>query len=583
MGWDYAFVHLTWTIPMGLVLGLIYWPLLTKQEIVKTGFIVSIAVVSTIPWDSYLIQHRIWTYPPDAITGLTFWGIPAEELFFFVIQTVNTSLLYLLLSKSTFYSIYLGEANLLHRVLGQILLALVLVYGAISVHVGGEGLYLGLILVWACPFLLLIWSLTYQSLIKLPLTNTLLPIVLMTLHLWIVDTLALRRGTWSISSGTKHGIEVVRGLDIEEAIFFFVTNILIVWGQVAFDTALAVLHTFPELFPKSNGLPGFGLLLQAILLPKARYDKEKISGLVNAASILRRKSRSFYLASGTLEGRIRIDFIQLYAFCRASDDLVDEATSASEADAWIGKLREYLRLSYEGFEDESQRATRSRLCEYVTSQFPKKYHSALLQLPTSELPREPLDDLLNGFATDVLFDQPAEFPMATTEDLDLYGRQVAGTVAELCIRLVYLRTSQQGLAEAPRHVVNAGAQMGIALQYVNIARDIEVDAKLGRVYIPVAWLKDQDLSAEDVIRHPSGQKVNSLRQRLLDRAFAKYEVARGAIEELPSEARAPMRVAIESYMEIGRILRQLDYAVRPGRATVPLTRRLKVAWMALMG
>jgi hypothetical protein len=74
-----------------------------------------------------------------------------------VIQTVNTSLLYLLLSKSTFHSIHLSEPNALYRIAGQTVLGLAVLYGAIAVNLGGEGLYLGMILIWACPFLLLLW------------------------------------------------------------------------------------------------------------------------------------------------------------------------------------------------------------------------------------------------------------------------------------------------------------------------------------------------------------------------------------------------------------------------------------------
>ena len=57
--------------------------------------------------DSYLIRTRVWSmphtpwllfimltlpaYPPDVIIGPTLFDIPAEELFFFVIQTYIVS------------------------------------------------------------------------------------------------------------------------------------------------------------------------------------------------------------------------------------------------------------------------------------------------------------------------------------------------------------------------------------------------------------------------------------------------------------------------------------------------------------
>ena len=58
-------------------------------------------------------------------------------------------------------------------------------------------------------------NLAYQFIIQLPLTGTLLPIAFPTLYLWIVDTLALKRGTWVIESETKLEWHLWDGLDIE--------------------------------------------------------------------------------------------------------------------------------------------------------------------------------------------------------------------------------------------------------------------------------------------------------------------------------------------------------------------------------
>ena len=79
------------------------------------------------------------------------------------------------------------------------------------------------------------------------------------------------------------------------------------------------------------------------------------------------------------------------------------------------------------------------------------------------------------------------------------------------------------------------------------------------------------------------KKVESIRKRLLERAFSFYKDSVSAIEELPSPARAPMRVAVESYMQIGRELRKPGYKVKAGRATVPKWKRIVVAWQRLLG
>ena len=141
--------------------------------------------------------------------------------------------------------------------------------------------------------------------------NTLLPIALPTIYLWLVDTLALRRGTWDIESGTKLGMYLWPGLEVEEAVFFLATNTLIVLGLVAFENAMAVVETFPSFFPELSNLPSPVLLIQGLVLDPANYNNERIQGIQEAVVRLQKKSRSFYLASSVFSGRLRIDLILL--------------------------------------------------------------------------------------------------------------------------------------------------------------------------------------------------------------------------------------------------------------------------------
>lgn len=90
--------------------------------------------------------------------------IPLEEVFFFVIQTYNTTLLYLILSKPTFQPAYLranDPAQPTHwrrqRIAGQLFFSAAIIWGALRVREWREGAYTGLILVWAGPVLLGLW------------------------------------------------------------------------------------------------------------------------------------------------------------------------------------------------------------------------------------------------------------------------------------------------------------------------------------------------------------------------------------------------------------------------------------------
>lgn len=405
-----------------------------------------------------------------------------------------------------------------------------------------------------------------------------IPVAIPTLYLWIVDTFALRRGTWVINEGTKIGFQLWDGLEFEEALFFLLTNTLIVFGQIAFDTSLSILCAFPDQFARHGPLPSPAMKMRALLLPASKYEEDRLLGLQEAVVRLKKKSRSFYLASSTFQVQIRTDLLLLYSFCRVADDLVDDAVSPADAKMWIAKLQKFLDFVY------GNKLSRSDIAGYITQEFPEGMQSALHQLPVAKLSREPLDDLLHGFEMDMDFTEShcaVAPPIQTESDLELYAHRVAGTVAHMCIELIFYDYMSRMQLEDQRRVVDAGDRMGVALQYVNIARDIAVDARLGRVYIPSTWLDEEGLSFKSIVKDPQGPQVERLRARLLKKAFALYKGAKDAIEELPIEARGPLRVAVESYMEIGRVLNQPGYIVKAGRATVPKLRRLRVAWKTL--
>jgi 15-cis-phytoene synthase/lycopene beta-cyclase len=224
---------------------------------------------------------------------------------------------------------------------------------------------------------------------------------------------------------------------------------------------------------------------------------------------------------------------------------------------------------------------------YISQNFPESATSSLRLLPTHLLPFGPLYDLLEGFKTDLEFHRQDSgnamqiFPIFTFYDLEKYAAQVAGTVAELILELVFVHSDWQTKSRKREQLVEAGGKMGIALQYVNIARDIATDAAIGRVYLPTSWLKEEGLMPQDVLANPNHPKIEVLRQRLLDNAFEVYEKERLPMSQLPDNARSPMRVAVECYMEIGRVLREKGYKLKQGKATVPILRRLRVAWKAL--
>lgn len=299
-------------------------PFITTLDVTRITFLVAVAVSATIPWDSYLIRSGVWTYPDGGVLGYSLVDIPCEELFFFVVQTYITGVLYVMCSKPVLLAQYLpapsvGDSKTEDegcgrqgwkrkvRAIGQVALVSLTAWGALLIRAGGRGTYLGLILAWACPFLFITWSLTGEMILSMPWPATVLPIAIPTVYLWLVDELSLRSGIWTIEDGTKLGVSLFGSLDVEEALFFFLTNTLVVFGIAAFDQAAAACDAFPELFPRpADDLPVRELLM-ARVCPTSRYDGRRVKAVREAVGRLSRKSRSFYIASSVFPGRVRID------------------------------------------------------------------------------------------------------------------------------------------------------------------------------------------------------------------------------------------------------------------------------------
>lgn len=196
-----------------------------------------IAVVYTTPWDNYLVATRVWWYNPELVTGVIIGYVPIEEYTFFVLQPVLTGSWLLLLARhSPVKPPPLINGLRLRRV--ATLLVGIIWLGALSILIVGwkPGTYLGLLLAWALPPVMLqlafgadiLWS--HRRLVFLS-------IVPMTLYLSAADKLAISSGTWTINPEQSVNIFLLGRLPLEEFIFFLMTNTLIVLGVTLFTSA----------------------------------------------------------------------------------------------------------------------------------------------------------------------------------------------------------------------------------------------------------------------------------------------------------------------------------------------------------
>lgn len=189
-----------------------------------------IAFLYTTPWDNFLVYREVWYYGLDRVLG-TAGYVPYEEYGFFVLQSVLTGLwTYHVFSRAKEYAPGALPKRSVDRVLGLYLFGFFL--GIVFLYLGESALYMGLILSWACPVLAALWYFG-QPLYRAAPRAFAIAFAVPTVYLWGADIFAMSEGIWTISDATSFDIDPL-GLPVEEAMFFLVTNLLVVQGVLLF-------------------------------------------------------------------------------------------------------------------------------------------------------------------------------------------------------------------------------------------------------------------------------------------------------------------------------------------------------------
>jgi 15-cis-phytoene synthase len=258
--------------------------------------------------------------------------------------------------------------------------------------------------------------------------------------------------------------------------------------------------------------------------------------------MIKQGSKSFHLASLLMPKSYREHARSLYGFCRMADDLVDNANRPQTA---VDALADRLDLIYAGNPSDSPT---DRAFADVVHRF--------------AIPRAVPDALIEGFAWDAEGRQ-----YDSISDVTAYGVRVAGTVGVMMSLLMGERRPD-ALARA--------VDLGIAMQFSNIARDVMEDAKMGRLYLPDDWLSENRLTRQQVLLHP--EQAAAVASRLVDAAEIIYDRAAAGIAMLPRSCRASINAARLLYREIGQEAKRVSHR---GRAIVPTPRKLALVARAI--
>ena len=277
--------------------------------------------------------------------------------------------------------------------------------------------------------------------------------------------------------------------------------------------------------------------------------------LANPALYLARHSRSFRFAAAMMPKSHRARVVRVHAWCRYTDNLVDDIVSTELAERRLDRWLQLSRDAYDGRECGIELVNRA-MGEMAERDIPFAY------------PR----DLVRAMRADLHFS-----PYADLDALQVYTYRAAGVVGRWLAELHDVRDPW---------MLDRATALGRAMQLTNILRDVGEDLARGRMYLPLAELSRHGIAVGDIDAMRQGVRAVDrpyavLIDGLIEVARADYDLAAEAIPKLPREFRRAAAVASAVYQGIHGAIRRNGYDNLTRRAYTSGSRKTALALAAL--
>lgn len=265
-----------------------------------------------------------------------------------------------------------------------------------------------------------------------------------------------------------------------------------------------------------------------------------------AATITKTSNTSFYYSFAVLPKHKREAISAVYAFCRYTDDIVDEGTDQRRKVVLLRKWRMELGQALRG-----------------NSSFP-----LLNQLSATarkfNIPVDHFYDLIRGMEMDL-----GKMRYETFEELREYCYLVASTVGLMCRQIFGYKNES-----TREYAIN----LGIALQLTNILRDVKDDAKRGRIYLPREDLRRFGYTEEDLLAGRYTPAFVSLMRFESERARQYFDAARNALKDEDKYYFFAARIMWSIYAHLLRRIERSNYNVFKHRIALPRILKLLIAF-----
>lgn len=257
-------------------------------------------------------------------------------------------------------------------------------------------------------------------------------------------------------------------------------------------------------------------------------------------------SSSFYYSFLFLNDTQRQAMTALYAYCREVDDIVDECSDQSVAASKLNWWR-----------DEIHSLFHAKPSHPVTMAL----KTAIIHFPLQE---KYFTDLISGMEMDLYKKQYASFT-----ELSQYCYRAAATVGLLTIEILGYKNSS-----AHEYAHN----LGIALQLINILRDVKEDVRRGRSYIPQDELLQFGVTQSMLVNGKNTTQTQALFAFQAERAEQYYKKAFSLLAQNDRYAQKTGIIMAEIYLALLKKIQSKHYPVLEQKISIGKFKKLWIAW-----
>jgi 15-cis-phytoene synthase len=255
--------------------------------------------------------------------------------------------------------------------------------------------------------------------------------------------------------------------------------------------------------------------------------------------LTRKRARNFAYGIMVLPREKRRAIAAIYAFARRVDDIADGDLPPDDKRARLTDLRDALQRTVTG--DDAMLVALAD----ARTRFP--------------IPISALHALVDGGLQDL-----DQIRYATFDELHHYCKKVAGAVGVACVA-VYGSDD-----------VSRAETLGVALQLINIIRDVREDWELGRVYIPQDELASFGVSEDDIAAGNVTPRWRALMTFQAERARAYLQDGLGLLSSLDSRSALCVRTFAGLYRATLERIEAAEFDVFEGPPQLSALTKLRI-------